>query len=229
MTEIDKSFADEVANCFLPTIIEQIINQGYISKSNASSELEAVYKVLSNSEALEEIIGSIGIRISISDSLKISINDALSKNQLYSAAILAGVCCENIINEFYFMLLANNYSMTDSEVDSAIKCMNIKDKCTWFFRITTGKQLGENLLSKIISINSIRNFFVHYKPHAISLGYEQTEIDRVLQKHGTTISEALSIINELQSFCDQTLINSTPEARKAHEILTEMLTTKPIP
>jgi len=207
----------EVCDAIMPSILKRLICNGVITQQSNKSD---IIKALSKEGLIQETLNSLYVRTTISGEFEESIEEALSNKRFYVALIMAGTCIEHILNELYYEILSNKYSLEQSETDAALRSLNIRDKCTWFFKIIANEEMNEELVANILSINSIRNSVVHYKDHAQTFEEwcdEDVNIMRLINNNKSLLTSLPSIISELKNHCEQTILDLIPDSKNAME------------
>ncbi len=162
MEEIDKS----IVEIFVPAIISNLLLEEKITENSSDEEIKReVFSFLDRGQ-----LELMNVAIVIGDEFVKAVENAVCLGQKDVAIALAGICFEQITNEFYHKILLNKYELSNREYSSCMKGISIKDKLTWLYKLTTSRCMEPSIVSDIHKVCSFRNSIVHYKPKVEKVG-----------------------------------------------------------
>lgn len=162
MEEIDKL----IVEIFVPAIISNLLLEEKITENSSDEEIkQEVFSFLDRGQ-----LELMNVAIAIGDEFVKAVENAVCLGQKSVAIALAGICFEQITNEFYHKILLNKYEFSNREYSSSMKGISIKDKLTWLYKLTTSRCMEPSIVSDIHKICSLRNSIVHYKPKVEKVG-----------------------------------------------------------
>lgn len=167
MEEIEES----IVETFVPAIISELLLEEKITENSSNEEVKREVFSFLDGERLELM----NVAITIGDTFVKAVENAVQLGQKDVAITLAGICFEQITNEFYHKILLNNYGLSNREYSSCMKGISIKDKLTWLYKLTTSRCIDPNIVNDVHRVCSLRNNIVHYKPKVESIGEWDTE------------------------------------------------------
>lgn len=215
----EEEFKAALVEKLMPAIIDYLFEFGHLPIDENVTIDDVSYTVLSEG-LIDEIIDSIGCRLSIYDELMECIRASLEQNWNYSAILLAGTCIEHIVNEFYIYFMNRKFYVDVTAINSALKSLSLKDKCTWFLKITADLEMSQKILSDILAIYTLRSKIIHYKSYPLSFDDMDNHFT-LSDKHDRLIANILPTISELEKFFDLSLLELFPAKRKACEVLSQ--------
>lgn len=172
----------------------------------------------------DEKIEDMNIAVKMDSEFESAIENTIDLGQNNVAIALAGVCFEQMTNRFYYDLLLSKYEFSKREYESCMKCIPVKDKLGWLYKLTTSKCMDPNIISEVHKVCSLRNNIVHYKPKMQRMGDwkpeengEDTEYD---------VSKILPLIGRLEDIFDGTMEELFPEEKIAKDMFREVFETK---
>lgn len=161
MDETDEIMMGRFFKKLIPNIIEQLLKEGKIDISRIDDK-NYISDIIT--ENIEDAVESTTINTIDYNSFMKGMRSECENGRPKSAVILAGTCIEHILNHFYQGVLTVKYQLSKEDVSKAISAIGLPDKVSWFFKVITDVEFNEELRQDILSINSIRNKVVHYKP-----------------------------------------------------------------
>lgn len=196
----EKEFQEIVAKQFIPGIITDLLLNNQISKHSSKSE---VSKEIENYIHDTERWNSINIAITMKDEFEDAIENEICLGRDNVAIALAGICIEQVLNEFYQQMLINKCKFSISEYNSCMKSVSVRDKLTWLYKMVTNESVDNEVVAKVIKICSERNNIVHYKPKIESMKEWGEPVKDDIKK--LNIDELLPLIRKIRALFESTL------------------------
>lgn len=156
------------------------------------------------------------VAIAIGDEFVKAVENAVCLGQKSVAIALAGICFEQITNEFYHKILLNKYEFSNREYSSSMKGISIKDKLTWLYKLTTSRCMEPSIVSDIHKICSLRNSIVHYKPKVEKVGEWGENEDNSDEEYD--ISKLIPLIEKVREIFTEDMDILFPEEKTSKEI-----------
>lgn len=206
---------------FVPAIISELILEEKITENSSDEEIKKAILSYAESEQLELM----NIAITMGDEFEKAIENAVQLGQNNVAIALAGICFEQIINEFYQKILLNKYELSNREYASCMRGISIKDKLTWLYKLTTSKYMDPSIVRDVHKVCSFN--IVHYKPRIESIGeWEEVEDNEDNEENEYDVSKLLSLIEKLKEIFNEEVNNLFPEEKKSREIFEKVFGEK---
>ncbi|MFR1517599.1 MAG: hypothetical protein ACLSVG_02305 [Clostridia bacterium] len=206
-----EEFKIQLIETLVPAIISELLLNGKIKEDCSADEIKQSVISYLKSEQFE----SMKIAITIGDEFEDAIKNAIKAKHDNVAIALAGVCIEQIINEFYQKVLFDKYNFSNREITSCMKCVSVKDKLTWLYKLITSQSIDNQIVASVQNVCNLRNKIVHYKPRIENL-CEWESIEKDSNKIHT--NELIPLIENLKNILKQRCLAIFPEDKISHEI-----------
>ncbi len=208
MEEIDKS----IVEIFVPAIISNLLLEEKITENSSDEEIKReVFSFLDRGQ-----LELMNVAIVIGDEFVKAVENAVCLGQKDVAIALAGICFEQITNEFYHKILLNKYELSNREYSSCMKGISIKDKLTWLYKLTTSRCMEPSIVSDIHKVCSFRNSIVHYKPKVEKVGEWGEDEDNSDEEYD--ISKLIPLIEKVREIFTEDMDILFPEEKTSKEI-----------
>lgn len=208
MEEIDKL----IVEIFVPAIISNLLLEEKITENSSDEEIkQEVFSFLDRGQ-----LELMNVAIAIGDEFVKAVENAVCLGQKSVAIALAGICFEQITNEFYHKILLNKYEFSNREYSSSMKGISIKDKLTWLYKLTTSRCMEPSIVSDIHKICSLRNSIVHYKPKVEKVGEWGENEDNSDEEYD--ISKLIPLIEKVREIFTEDMDILFPEEKTSKEI-----------
>lgn len=208
MEEIEK----EIVETMMPAIITELILEERITEYSSDEEVKQAITSYLHSGRLDLM----NVAITMGNEFEKAIENAINLGQNNVAIALAGICFEQITNEFYQKILLNKYNFSRREYESCMKGISVKDKLTWLYKLTTSKCMEINIVNDVHKICSLRNNIVHYKPLIQKIG-EWGEDENDYDK-SYDVSNILPLIERVKEIFSKDAYNLFPEEKMSKDI-----------
>lgn len=216
MEEIEKYMVEKI----VPAIISELLLEEKITENSSNEEVRQEVNSFLNEERLELM----NVAITIGDTFVKAVENAVQLGQKDVAIALAGICFEQITNEFYHKILLNNYELSNREYSSCMKGISIKDKLTWLYKLTTSRCIDPNIVNDVHRVCSLRNNIVHYKPKVESIGEWDTEEENEDAEYD--ISKLIPLIEKVREIFAEDTDILFPEEKTSVEIFRRVFREK---
>lgn len=214
-----EEFEKEIVETLVPAIISELLLDDKIKQDSSDNQVKQAVNSYLKNEQLELM----NVAVTIGSEFNEAIKNAVKLKQNNVAIALAGICLEQMTNEFYQNILINKYGFSEGEFLSCMKSVSVKDKLTWLYKLITSQSINENIVSSVQKVCSLRNNIVHYKPKIERLGKwgakEETNKKVIL-------NELLPLIENLQNILNDTSLDIFPEDKIAQEIFKKVYKEK---
>ncbi|GFH94439.1 hypothetical protein IMSAGC003_00971 [Lachnospiraceae bacterium] len=208
MEEIDKS----IVEIFVPAIISNLLLEEKITENSSDEEIKReVFSFLDRGQ-----LELMNVAIVIGDEFVKAVENAVCLGQKDVAIALAGICFEQITNEFYHKILLNKYELSNREYSSCMKGISIKDKLTWLYKLTTSRCMEPSIVSDIHKVCSFRNSIVHYKPKVEKVGEWGEDEDNSDEEYD--ISKLIPLIEKVREIFTEDMDILFSEEKTSKEI-----------
>lgn len=208
MEEIEKEI---IAN-IIPAVISELILEEKITENSGDEEIKQAITSYLHSEKFD----AMNVAVIMGNEFEKAIENAINSGQESVAIALAGICFEQITNQFYQKILLNKYDFSKREYESCMKGISVKDKLTWLYKLTTSKCMEPGIVSDIHKICSLRNNIVHYKPRIESIGEWGEEEDNDDKNYD--VSKILPLIERIKEIFNEDEDTLFPEEKMAKDI-----------
>lgn len=216
MDEIEKSMVEKI----VPAIISELLLEEKITENSSKEEVRReVYSFLD-----EERLELMNVAITIGDEFVKAVENAVQLGQRDVAIALAGICFEQITNEFYFIILQNKYELSNTEYLACMKGISVKDKLTWLYKLTTSRCIEPSIVSDVHKICSLRNNIVHYKPKVETIGEWDKDEDNNDKEYD--ITKIIPLIESLREIFEEDTDILFPEHTTSIEIFKKVFREK---
>lgn len=208
MEEIKKS----ITETFIPAIISELLLQEKITENSSNEDVKREVLSFMDRKQLELM----NVAITIGDEFVRAVENAVCLGQRDVAIALAGICFEQITNEFYHKILINKYELSNREYSSCMKGISIKDKLTWLYKLTTSRCMEPSIVSDIHKVCSLRNNIVHYKPEVqkiVEWGEDEDNDDKEYDIH-----KLIPLIEKVREIFGEDMDILFPEEKTSKEI-----------
>lgn len=213
MDRSEKDLQEIIAKKFIPAIIADLLSNNQISKYSSKSE---VNKEIVNYIHDTERWNSINIAITIGDEFEDAIENEIFLGRNNVAVALAGICIEQVLNEFYQQMLLSKCKFSISEYNSCMKSVSVRDKLTWLYKKVTNESVDNEIVAKVTKICSERNKIVHYRPRIETMKEWGEPIKEDIQK--LNIDELLPLIRKIKDIFESELSFQFEDVNVAQEI-----------
>lgn len=208
MEEIEK----KIIEIMVPAVISELILEEKITENSGDEEVrQAITSYLHSGK-----FDTMNVAITMGNEFEKAIENAINLGQDNVAIALAGICFEQITNQFYQKILLNKYDFSKREYESCMKGISVKDKLTWLYKLTTSKCMELSIVSDIHKICSLRNNIVHYKPKIESMGEWGEDEDNDDKNYD--VSKILPLIERVKEIFSEEADNLFPEEKMSKEI-----------
>lgn len=208
MEKIDKS----IVEIFVPAIISNLLLEEKITENSSDEEIKReVFSFLDRGQ-----LELMNVAIVIGDEFVKAVENAVCLGQKDVAIALAGICFEQITNEFYHKILLNKYELSNREYSSCMKGISIKDKLTWLYKLTTSRCMEPSIVSDIHKVCSFRNSIVHYKPKVEKVGEWGEDEDNSDEEYD--ISKLIPLIEKVREIFTEDMDILFSEEKTSKEI-----------
>lgn len=208
MEEIDKL----IVEIFVPAIISNLLLEEKITENSSDEEIkQEVFSFLDRGQ-----LELMNVAIAIGDEFVKAVENAVCLGQKSVAIALAGICFEQITNEFYHKILLNKYELSNREYSSCMKGISIKDKLTWLYKLTTSRCMEPSIVSDIHKVCSFRNSIVHYKPKVEKVGEWGEDEDNSDEEYD--ISKLIPLIEKVREIFTEDMDILFSEEKTSKEI-----------
>ncbi len=208
MKEIEK----EIIEIMVPAVISELILEEKITENSSDEEVRQAITSYLHSGKLD----SMNVAVTIGNEFEKAIENAINLGQDNVAIALAGICFEQITNQFYQKILLNKYDFSKREYESCMKGISVKDKLTWLYKLTTSKCMELSIVSDIHKICSLRNNIVHYKPKIENIGEWGEDEDNDDKNYD--VSKILPLIERVKEIFSEDTDNLFPEEKMSKNI-----------
>lgn len=208
MEEIEKL----IAETFMPAIISELLLEDKITENSSNEEVKQQVLSFMDREQLELM----NVAITIGDEFAQAVENAVRLGQKNVAIALAGICFEQMTNEFYQKILLNRYELSNREYSSCMKGISIKDKLTWLYKLTTSRCMEPSIISDVHKVCSLRNNIVHYKPKIQKIGEWEEDEDNDDKEYD--ISKLIPLIEKVREIFIEDMDILFPEDKTSKEI-----------
>lgn len=216
MEEIEKYMVKKI----VPAIISELLLEEKITENSSNEEVKREVFSFLYGEQLE----SMNVAITIGDKFVKAVENAVQLGQNSVAIALAGICFEQVTNEFYQQVLLNNYDLSNREYSSCMKGISIKDKLTWLYKLTTSRRMDPNIVNEVHTVCSLRNNIVHYKPKVEALGEWDKDEDNDDKEYD--ISKLVPLIEKVKEIFAEDIDILFPEYKTSIEIFEKVFKEK---
>lgn len=208
MEEIDKS----IVEIFVPAIISNLLLEEKITENSSDEDIKReVFSFLDRGQ-----LELMNVAFVIGDEFVKAVENAVCLGQKDVAIALAGICFEQITNEFYHKILLNKYEFSNREYSSCMKGISIKDKLTWLYKLTTSRCMEPSIVSDIHKVCSFRNSIVHYKPKVEKVGEWGEDEDNSDEEYD--IGKLIPLIEKVREIFTEDMDILFPEEKTSKEI-----------
>lgn len=202
----------EITETIVPAIISELILEEKITENSNDKEVKQAITSYLHSGQLDLM----NVAITMGNEFEKAIENAINLGQNDVAIALAGICFEQITNQFYQKILLNKYKFSRSEYESCMKGISVKYKLTWLYKLTAFKCMDPNVVSDVCKICSLRNNIVHYKPKVEKIGEQGTDGDNDNESYN--VSKILPLIERIKEIFSEDTDNLLPEEKMSKDI-----------
>lgn len=207
-----KKLKREIIETIIPAIISELILEEKITENSNDEEVKQAIISYLHSDQLDLM----NIAITMGSEFEEAIENAINLSQNDVAIALAGICFEQITNEFYQKILLNKYEFTKREYESCMKGISVKDKLTWLYKLTASKCLDPDVVNDVCKICSLRNDIVHYKPKVERMGKWGKDGDS--DEKNYDVSKILPLIEKVKELFSEEVDNLLPEEKVSKDL-----------
>lgn len=215
-----EKFEKEIIETMIPAVISELVLQEIVTENSSDEEVkQAIISYLHSGQ-----LDLMNVAITMGNEFEKAIENAINLGQNNVAIALAGVCFEQVTNQFYHKILLNKYEFSKREYESCMKSISVKDKLTWLYKLTTSKCMEPNIISDVYKICSLRNNIVHYKPKLESIGEWGENKDSDDKNYD--VSKILPLIEKVKGIFSEGTDNLFPEEKMSKDIFRKVFGEK---
>lgn len=204
-----EQFEKEISEIIVPAIISELIIEEKITENSNDEEVkQAILSYLNSGQ-----IDLMNVAITMGSEFEEAIENEINLGHNNVAIALAGICFEQITNQFYQKILLNKYEFSRKEYESCMKGLSVKDKLTWLYKLTAFKCMDLNVVNDVCKICNLRNNIVHYKPKVERIGELGEDED-----NDYDVSKILPLIERLKEIFSEDADNLLPEEKMSKDI-----------
>ncbi|MBV7333521.1 hypothetical protein KFU94_35860 [Chloroflexi bacterium TSY] len=190
---------------FLPHILSQLIDQGLIDEDK-SAQPEYLWTIVRENLFNYDVVSDPPVIFMFDEEFVEIAHHAIEVEKPSVAIVLIMVVVEHLLNRYYRDILARN-DFSTKEITEIIRTSNIATKVGWLLKLSTGKELPNDLKERILKIAEIRNSIVHYKAVPVEMvDVDETDVGwRGIKKRlkQLDLSDVLSVIPDLQEALEE--------------------------
>lgn len=207
-----EKFEKEIMEAMIPAIISELVLEKKVTENSSDEEVrQAIISYLHSGQ-----LDLMNVAITMGSEFEKAIENAINLGQNNVAIALAGICFEQITNQFYQKILLNKYEFSKREYESCMKGISVKDKLTWLYKLTTSKYIELSIVSDVHKICSLRNNIVHYKPKIENIGEWGEDEDS--EDKNYDVSKILPLIERVKEIFSEDADNLFPEEKLSKDI-----------
>ena len=219
LIELDSESIHDFARNVSTVILFDLIRENKVDLERCSDREYVVKSVIDNiPENLPTVIDTSDRTIESAKSVV--------KSDKWSALILACAAIEHEFNIYYQNFLGLR-DFSDKDAKEIIRSTNFHIKTTWLMKLTTDRELPQDIIDAIKLYVELRNRVVHYKAGSEDFldkdsHSEADIIDKEIEDK-IDFEELFSFIIKLQNSLEDILEDMSPEYKKAKEIVSTIV------
>lgn len=210
----------DIVEIMIPAVISELVLAEKVTEKSSDEEVKQEIISYLHSGQLDLM----NVAITMGSEFEKAIENAVRLGQNRVAIALAGICFEQITNEFYQKVLLNKYELSNREYASCMKGISVKDKLTWLYKLTTSKCMEPSIISDVHKICSLRNNIVHFKPKIESIGELGEDEDNNDKDYD--VSKLLPLIESVKEIFSQDADNLFHEEKISKKIFRKVFGEK---
>jgi hypothetical protein len=214
-----EEFEKKIVETMIPAVISELLLNEEITGNSSDEEVKQAILSYLRSEQLN----SMNVAITIGNEFEKAIKNAIELKQNNVAIALAGICLEQMTNEFYQKVLLNKFEFSNREYSACMKCVSVKDKLTWLYKLTTSQSIENDIINIVQKVCGLRNNIVHYKPRIESIGEWGEKED---ENKKLDVNELIPLIDRIKIIFSEACQDSFPEDKWAQEIFEKVFKEK---